>query len=190
MDIPLDKKVLLYAPTWRDDLYHSIGHYKFQLPLDLNLMKEKLSEEFVIILRMHYLVTEDLDIEPYEGFIYNFTDYEDIRDLYLVADVLITDYSSVFFDFANLKRPIIFFTFDLERYRDKLRGFYLDFEKYAPGPIVKCTEELIAEINELNNKGFQIPKSADDFFKRFCYLESGESSKKVIESIFVERYIK
>ena len=62
--------------------------------------------------------------------------YDDITDLYLISDMLITDYSSVFFDYANLKRPVLYYTYDLDKYRDVLRGFYLDMEKDLPGPLL------------------------------------------------------
>src|SRR5699024_741097 len=95
--IPLDKQVLLYAPTWRDDEFYGKGRYRFNLSLDLRLMQEALGDEFVVVLRMHYLVAEHFDLTTFEGFAYDLSDYEDIRDLYLLSDVLITDYSSVFF---------------------------------------------------------------------------------------------
>ncbi|HEX6922544.1 MAG TPA: CDP-glycerol glycerophosphotransferase family protein, partial [Bacillales bacterium] len=69
--IPLDKKVVLYAPTWRDDQFHAKGRYKFDLDLDLQLMREKLGDDYVVILRMHYLVAENFDLTPYEGFAFD-----------------------------------------------------------------------------------------------------------------------
>ncbi|MGW6109080.1 CDP-glycerol glycerophosphotransferase family protein, partial [Bacillus subtilis] len=140
MNIPEDKKVILYAPTWRDDQFYKKGKYKFDLDLNMEKLREEIGDNYVIILRMHYLVAENFDLSPYKGFAYDFSAYEDIRELYMVSDLLITDYSSVFFDFANLKRPMIFFVPDIETYRDKLRGFYFDFEREAPGPLVKTTE--------------------------------------------------
>ena len=151
MNVPLDKKVILYAPTWRDDEFYSKGKYKFDLQLNLDKMREKLGQEYVILLRLHYLIAENLDLSEYEGFAYNFSGYSDISHLYLVSDVILTDYSSVFFDYANLKRPMLFYVYDLDNYRDKLRGFYFDFEKTAPGPLVKTTEEVITNIQSLDN---------------------------------------
>ena len=135
--IPTDKKVILYAPTWRDDEFHEKGKYKFNLKLDLKKMQEKLGENYVIALRMHYLIAEHIATEGMGDFVYNLSDYEDIAELYLISDILITDYSSVFFDYANLRKPILFFTYDINKYRDTLRGFYMDFEKEAPGPLLK-----------------------------------------------------
>src|SRR5690625_1059431 len=112
LDIPLDKKVILYAPTWRDNDYYSIGKYKFSLQLDLDKLRHEFEGEFIILLRMHYLVAEKFDLSLYKDFVHDFSAYSDISDLYLISDVLITDYSSVFFDYANLRKPILFFTYD------------------------------------------------------------------------------
>ncbi|WP_412095000.1 CDP-glycerol glycerophosphotransferase family protein [Bacillus haynesii] len=184
MQLPADKKVIIYAPTWRDDQFYKKGKYKFDLDLDLAKMREEIGDDYVIVLRMHYLVAENFDLEPYQGFAYDFSSYEDIRELYMVSDLLITDYSSVFFDFANLKRPMIFFVPDIETYRDKLRGFYFDFEKEAPGPLVKTTEAVIEKIRETESLNYRLPDMFDPFYQRFCYLETGESSKRVVEKVF------
>lgn len=184
--LPHDKKVILYAPTWRDDQFYTKGKYKFNLELDLSEMMKQLGDRYVVILRMHYLVAENLDLSSYQGFAYDFSNHGDIRELYLISDLLITDYSSVFFDYANLKRPMIFFVYDIENYRDKLRGFYFDFEKEAPGPLVRKSEEVIEKVIEFEQKGYRVPDNFDAFYHRFCSLESGISSKRVVESVFLE----
>src|SRR5699024_4424903 len=131
--IPTNKKVILNAPTWRDNQFYGRCRYKFNIQMDIDLLKEELSEEYVVVLRMHYLIAENLDLSNYEGFIFDMSHHEDIRELYLISDMLITDYSSVFFDYSILKRPMIFYVYDIEEYRDSLRGFYFDFENEAPG---------------------------------------------------------
>ncbi|WP_106496186.1 CDP-glycerol glycerophosphotransferase family protein [Lentibacillus sp. Marseille-P4043] len=184
MGIPDDKKVILYAPTWRDNNFYGKGRYKFDLELDLAALQEQFGDTHVIVLRKHYLVAENLDISAYKGFVYDFSKYDDIRDLYLISDLLITDYSSVFFDYANLRRPMMFFVYDIDDYRDNLRGFYFDFEQKAPGPLVKTTEEIIAEIAKLEENGFQPSANYDKFYERFCYLEDGNASKRVVDHVF------
>src|SRR5699024_3040004 len=124
-NLPTNKKIILYAPTWRDDGHVAKGKYNFSLELDLKAMQEKLGSEYIVILRMHYLISEKIDLSDINEFAFNLSDHPDIGELYLISDILITDYSSVFFDYANLKRPILFYTYDLEKYRDELRGFYL-----------------------------------------------------------------
>lgn len=187
LNIPHDKKVILYAPTWRDNEFYEKGKYKFNLKLDLDLMREKLGKEYVVILRMHYLIAENLDLTNYHGFALDVSHHEDIRELYLISDLLITDYSSVFFDYANLKRPMIFFVYDIDEYRDTLRGFYFEFENSAPGPLVKTTEECIDQIDKVMKPGYSLPSNFDYFYNTFCYLESGESSKRVVETVFLNK---
>ncbi|MCM3026698.1 CDP-glycerol glycerophosphotransferase family protein [Bacillus safensis] len=186
MNLPLDKKLILYAPTWRDDQFYKKGQYKFDLDLDLHELRAAIGDEYIIILRMHYLVAENFDLGPYEGFAYDFSHYEDIRDLYMISDLLITDYSSVFFDYANLKRPMLFYVPDIETYRDKLRGFYFDFEQEAPGPLVKETSSVIEWVRETEQPTFTLPAAFAPFYEKFCYLESGESSKRVVE-VFLKK---
>ncbi|MEN0644766.1 CDP-glycerol glycerophosphotransferase family protein [Alkalicoccobacillus gibsonii] len=179
--LPQDKKVILYAPTWRDHEYYGPGNYKFKLKLDLDLLKKELGDEYVIILRMHSFVAENFDLKPYKGFVYDYSKGIDITDLYLVSDILITDYSSVFFDFAILKRPMFFFTYDIELYRGSIRGFYFNFEEESPGPIVTTTQELIKEVKQIS-LGFDYLNKA--FINRFCYLDDGHASEKTVEAIF------
>lgn len=186
MGIPLHKKVILYAPTWRDNEYYDKGRYKFELQLELDKLQKSLSDQYVILLRLHYLVAEDIDLTSYESFIYNYSHYEDIRDLYLVSDILMTDYSSVFFDYAILKRPMLFYVYDIATYRDTLRGFYFDFEKEAPGPLVKTTDEIIATIKQIENNNFQPLKNIDKFYETFCYLEDGKATERVVQKILNE----
>jgi CDP-glycerol glycerophosphotransferase len=181
--LPLDKKVILYAPTWRDHKFSRIGKYKFDLKFELDKMWEQLNEDYIIVLRLHYLIAEKIDISGYANFIYDFSDYEEISTLYLMADVLITDYSSAFFDFANVRRPMLFYVDDLAEYLDK-RGLYFDFNKNVPGPVVRTTEELIWELKKIEANHFQVDQTFEAFYQRFCYLEDGQASERVVKTIF------
>ena len=125
-----------------------------------------------------------MDVSKFKGFAYDFSHHEDIRELYLVSDILITDYSSVFFDYANLRRPMIFFVYDIDNYRDRLRGFYFDFEEKAPGPLVKTTEEVIAEIKKTEQEDYALPDNFEEFYQTFCEWEDGYSAKRVVETIW------
>src|SRR5699024_3450284 len=116
LGLPLNKKVILYAPTWRDDDYYTVGKYKFELKMDIERLRKELGSNYIIILRLHYLIAENIDLTGYTEFLYDFSQYEDIKNLYLVSDMLITDYSSVFFDYAILKRPMLFYVYDIEQY--------------------------------------------------------------------------
>lgn len=184
LNLPLDKKVILYAPTWRDDEFYGAGRYKFSLKLDLDKMKENFEKDYVILLRMHYFIADSLDLEPYHGFAYDFSNYDDIAELYLVSDILITDYSSVFFDYANLKRPILFFAYDLEKYRDKLRGFYLDIENDVPGPILKTTEEVVSAIRNIDKVKKSYERKYESFYNKFCSWDDGRASERTVKKVF------
>ncbi|AKE25378.1 Teichoic acid poly(glycerol phosphate) polymerase [Bacillus subtilis] len=120
----------------RDNSFYVKGKYKFNMVLDLESLKDQLSNEYIVILRVHYLVSENINLTEYMGFAYDFSDHNDIRELYLISDILITDYSSVFAYYVGLKRRYVP---DIKFYRDKLRDFYYDFEKCAPGPLFKTT---------------------------------------------------
>ncbi|GIN90692.1 CDP-glycerol:poly(glycerophosphate) glycerophosphotransferase [Siminovitchia terrae] len=182
--LPLDKKIILYAPTWRDNQFYSKGKYKFELQLDLERLKEELGNDYIIVLRLHYLVAENLDLTGYEDFVFDLSKHDDIRELYLISDIMVTDYSSVFFDYANLRRPMIFFVYDIEDYRDNLRGFYFNFEAKAPGPLVKTTEELIDEVKKIDELGFVPSENSEEFYNKFCYLEDGRASERVVKEVF------
>ncbi|APH66414.1 CDP-glycerol glycerophosphotransferase family protein [Bacillus spizizenii] len=177
-----DKKVILYAPTWRDNEFKKVGQYKFKLQFDLEEMKRELGDSVVILLRMHYLVSEKFNLGKYKEFVKDVSLYKDIRDLYLISDLLITDYSSVFFDYMNLKKPIVFFVYDLPAYRDSIRGFYFNFQQKTPGNLVQTSEELIKTVKELLHNP-HIDHNYEHFYNEFCNLEDGKASKRVIETI-------
>lgn len=184
--LPLNKKILLYAPTWRDHHHNGPGSYVFDLKLDLQEMKEKLGDEYFLLLRLHSFISESLDTNAYNTFVKDVSSHYDINELYLVSDMLITDYSSVFFDYGNLKRPILFFVYDIEEYRDEVRGFYFSLEEEAPGPLVKTTDSLIKAVQLMDREGINpFKKTYDQFYNRFCLLEDGEASKRVVEEILL-----
>ena len=186
LGIPADKKVILYAPTWRDDEFYGSGQYKFTLQLDLKKMQQELGDEYVVVLRMHYFIVDSLDLSEFTGFAFNGSVYNDIARLYLISDILITDYSSVFFDYANLRRPMLFFTYDLDKYRGVLRGFYIDVEEELPGPMLFTTEEIVDAIRDLPALESKYKEKYDVFYERYCGWEDGTSSKKVVEAVFKE----
>lgn len=177
-----NKKIILYAPTYRDNQHTSGVGYTYKTEVDFDKLQQELEEDYIILFRGHWLVANNFDFEKYKGFVYNVSDYDDINELYIIADMLITDYSSVFFDYANLKRPIMFYMYDLEAYRDEIRGFYLDIEE-LPGPIIKTEEELISNIKTISDQSFYDAKYKK-FNQQFNYLDDGKASERVINTIF------
>lgn len=181
LNISNDKKVILYAPTWRDDNYFSKGNYRFQLEIDLNKIKKLVSDEYVIVLRMHYLIAEQLDLSSFGDFVIDCSLYDDIRNLYLISDILITDYSSVFFDYSVLQRPIIFFMYDLDKYKDTLRGFYINDLSELPGEIARTNADLLRILEKVIYRNEF--KNYDFFYTKFCSLEDGKASQRVFDSV-------
>ncbi len=147
LDIPRGKKIILYAPTFRDNKHSEVAGYENLLGIDFEKLKEQIGDEYIVLFRAHYFVAKNIDFKKYNGFVKDVSDYEDVNDLYIISDLLITDYSSVFFDYANLKRPIIFYMYDYEDYKSNAREFYLD-QNELPGPITKTQEELVKAIND------------------------------------------
>lgn len=181
-NIPTDKKVVLYAPTWRDNDRVDIGQYNLKLQIDLEDFNKQLGNEYVLVIRAHYLVSENLDLDRYDN-IYDLSKANDVNELFLMSDTLITDYSSVYFDYANLHRPILFFAYDKDAYANDIRGFYLPYEEELPGPIFKTSEDLIAHIK--SGEYEKIPHSEEfkAFTHKYNYLDDGEATKRVGEYI-------
>ena len=184
LGIPLDKKTILYAPTWRDDEHYGKGEYKFTLALDLKKMKTMLEKDYVLLLRTHHYIADKIDTTGLGGFAYNLSTYDDISEIYLITDICITDYSSVFFDFANLKRPILFYTYDIEKYKNQLRGFYIDMNTEVPGPLLYTSEEVIDAILHIDTIQNRYQKRYDDFYDRFCCFDDGQASENIVKEVF------
>lgn len=184
--IPKGKKVILYAPTFRDNKYSAAAGFELANYIDFDKAKECLGDEYVILFRAHYFISQRLDIGDYEGFVYDVSKVEDINTLYVISDMLITDYSSVFFDYANLKRPIIFFMVDYHEYKNNLRDFYFDIEQ-LPGPVVKKQEEVFEYVKKFS-KGFTVNEKYCCFNDKYNYLDGPSTSKKVLDMIIESEY--
>jgi len=176
------RKIILYAPTWRDNQHESGVGYTYKVKLDLYRMKEKLVEEYLVLFRLHYLVANSIDFDEFKDFIYNVSLYDDINHLYLASDMLITDYSSVMFDYANLERPMLFYMYDLENYRDDIRGFYFDISE-LPGEIITEEDRLIKAIKE-TSESFKFDNKYKKFNNKYNYLDDGNASQRVANRIF------
>jgi CDP-glycerol glycerophosphotransferase len=175
------RRVLLYAPTWRDNHYDLAGRYKFDMKLDLEVLHRHFGDDSVLLIRGHQLVANRVGMSLFGGFVRNVSLYPDVADLYLIADVLITDYSSVMFDFANTGRPMLFYTWDLDEYRDELRGFYFDFEAEAPGPLLRTTGGVVEALSALDAVQAGSAERYAAFRQRFCALEDGNAAARVID---------
>lgn len=179
-NLPLDKKIILYAPTWRDNSYVASG-YTFELEADFHKWKETLSDEYIVVFKPHYLIINKYENDnSLNGFLYSISAEAEINELYVISDILITDYSSVFFDYAVLNRPIYFYMYDLEQYKGELRGFYLDIYKELPGKIYEDEDHLLTDIcNQVYDYSF-----LKSFNQRFNNQQTGDCAKKVIDIVF------
>ncbi|MGN1276772.1 MAG: CDP-glycerol glycerophosphotransferase family protein, partial [Floccifex sp.] len=128
-----------------------------------------------------------LDTTGLEGFAYNVSQYDDISELYLISDICMTDYSSVFFDYANLKRPILFYTYDIDKYKNQLRGFYIDMTSEVPGPLLYTNEEVLYAIEHIDEINEQYKERYEQFYQRFCHLDDGNASKRCVERVFLKK---
>ena len=180
-----DKKIILYAPTWRDNQHVAGQGYTYELGLDFDKMKQEFGDEYIILFRAHYFIANKLDLSEYEGFVYDVSRYDDVNELYLISDILITDYSSVFFDYANLKRPILFYMYDYEEYKNNLRDFYIDVEE-LPGPVIKTQDELIAQLKIMDKYYDTYSAAYEKFNNTFTYLDDGKASDRLIEECILQ----
>lgn len=180
----INKKIILYAPTYRDNQHTAGIGYTYETEVDFEKLRKELSDEYIILFRAHWLVAQNFDFEKYKDFVIDVSNHDDINELYVIADMLITDYSSVFFDYANLKRPIIFYMYDLEKYRDDIRGFYLNLDE-LPGKIIEKDDEIIEEIKNMLKK-FEYNEKYKKFNEKFNYLDDGQASKRVVDKIILK----
>ncbi len=187
LGIPKDKKTILYAPTWRDDQHYGSGQYKFELALDLQLMKERLQDDYVVLLRTHHYISDHIDVSGLGDFVINLSSYDDISEIYLISDICITDYSSVFFDYANLKRPILFYTYDFDKYKNQLRGFYIDMNTEVPGPLLYTSEQVVQAIEDIDEITEEYKERYDQFYDRFCCYDDGHASEHVAEAMLAKK---
>ncbi|MFJ8948715.1 CDP-glycerol glycerophosphotransferase family protein [Streptomyces sp. NPDC102381] len=185
LGLPEGKRVVLYAPTWRDHLYYAPGKYKFDYRIDPDEARRQLGDDHVLLVRRHPNVVDPVPGAG-DGFVWDVTAYSDMADLMLITDVMVTDYSSLMFDFANTGRPMLFFTYDLDHYRDTLRGFYFDFEENAPGPLLSTSQELIESIRDVDRLHRRHALQYRRFQQQFCDLEDGHAARRVVDHLLGE----
>jgi CDP-glycerol glycerophosphotransferase len=183
LGIPADARVVLYAPTYRDQVVDSRGRFRLDLQLDLERLREGVGHDTVVLFRKHHYIHDAVPATS-DGFVRDVSTYPDATELMLVADVLLTDYSSMMFDFANTGRPMLFFTYDLEAYQERIRGFYFDFEATAPGPLLGSTDQVAAALEDLDAVRAQYEERYRAFSSRFCEFDDGEAAARVVDRVF------
>jgi CDP-glycerol glycerophosphotransferase len=181
--LPSDKKILLYAPTWRDDQKQEGKGFIYQPPINFEYLKQRLENEYIILFRAHNLISNSFDFDRLGGFVRDVSKVDDINELYAVSDVLMTDYSSVFFDYGNLQRPMIFYMYDIEHYTQGLRGFYLDLRD-LPGDVVKTKEEVADILSRLPAYAKKYNIKLRKFHDTFNPLDDGSATARVVTEVF------
>lgn len=142
-----------------------------------------LGDDHVLLIRLHSRVQDGLPDRAAGGFAVNVTRYPDITDLYLVRDVLLTDYSSAMFDFGGTGRPILFFTYDIDRYRDGRHGFYFDFEATAPGPLLRSSAHVIEALRDIGAIERSYRRAYEAFAASYCALDDGHAAERVLRRL-------
>ena len=178
LGLPLDKKIILYTPTFRDQNSKGLGMYTQDFGLDLEKLSKQ--DDVVVLLRVHYLVV-DRFVNKFTNII-DFSDYDNINDLMIVSDVLLTDYSSTMFDYLLLRKPIVLNGFDVEIYRDKVRGFYLEYTD-LPADNITDVDSLLLILEDLSAYKEKHKESYDRALQTYSSFERGQSSKNVFDLI-------
>lgn len=195
LQLPKEKKILLFAPTFRNDGKDVEGKNLNRSGIDqikmidferlFRFLHEKFGGEWVLVCRFHYHVAEMVDWEElnnkYSGRIINGNLHDDMSEYLVCADVLLTDASSCMFDFIITNKPCLLFFPDIDNYANKERGFYIPIEK-LPFPLATNFDDLITAIKKINNDEYV--KGIDKIRSEFGYMEDGESSQRILEWIF------
>ncbi|QQZ10069.1 glycosyltransferase [Heyndrickxia vini] len=174
-----NKKIILYAPTWRGEV-GNVSDEINKIIHDIKVLEKSLSEQYTILLKVHSLMQNHL--KNSHKHISVVPEHVDSNELLSIVDLLITDYSSIFFDFIITKKPIIFYAYDQNQYK-KDRGFYLDIEE-MPGPICTSIFDVIDEVSNAQHYQDVYKEKLDFCQKTFLPLEDGQSTSRVIDAIF------
>jgi CDP-ribitol ribitolphosphotransferase len=172
------RKVILYAPTFRGAFMKASAG----VTIDMPFFKERLADDYVLVCKYHPLVKVRPPIPAaLRDFAIDLTNAMDINDLICVADVLITDYSSLVFEYALLEKPVIFYAYDLEDYYDD-RGFYYPYEELSPGPICRTNTEMVAYLEDMDAR-FD-PERIREFTRDFMDGCDGHATERIAEMVF------
>lgn len=171
------KKVIMFAPTFRGN-GQKTAYYDFD-KFDIEKMYNEFGKEYVVIMKLHPFVKNVPKIdEKYSDFIIDLSTEREINDLLFISDILITDYSSVCFEYSLLNRPMIFFAYDMEAYIAS-RDFYYPYKSFVPGPIVRDTDGIVNVIKKGDFKLEKLESFRNKFFDHF----DGKSTERVVDMI-------
>lgn len=178
LNIPNGKKIILYAPTYREYLWDANGKNLIAPPIHLDKWKQNLESNYVLLFRAHYTIGTALNILT-DNFLIDVSKYPNLNDLYAISDMMISDYSSCFFDYSILNRPMFCFAYDLEEYEEK-RGLYLNLNDVLPCNIHSDENTLLEDIKKVNIVGAS--RRTQNFHAKFA-PHAGNASKKIVDEI-------
>ncbi|WP_053689027.1 bifunctional glycosyltransferase/CDP-glycerol:glycerophosphate glycerophosphotransferase [Streptomyces sp. WM6372] len=181
LGIDPEKKVLLYAPTFRATADGAVEGFEF--PFDVEEFAERLGDRFTLLVRTHYLNSVSLP-PSVAGRVIDVSRHHDITPLLALADGLITDYSSVMFDYSVLDRPMLFFAYDYEKYATDIRGTYFDLKEKAPGPVVATADELLQALAAFDEADAKYAEARQRFLTEFGEYDRGDAARQIVEKFF------
>ncbi|ETI91842.1 MAG: Cps2D [Clostridium butyricum DORA_1] len=181
--IKINKKVILYAPTWRGKV-GKVTNNTSKLLEDIKILKQQVGEEYEILLKVHQLEYKYIESISKDEGIYSIPVEWDANELLSITDILITDYSSIYFDFLVTGKPILFYMYDKKEYIDT-RGTYIDvIQENMPGPISYNINDLVKDIKDIKGVNIKYKKQYDDSVKKYCSNQNGEVAKRIVNYIF------
>ena len=190
LGIPLGSRVVTYAPTWRDDAlvgWGSGASYREQPTLDWAALEAEAGQDVTFLSRRHRALPAHEG--PGSGRVLDVSGWPDMNELLAATDVLVTDYSSAFFDFACTGRPMVFFAYDLEEYRGRTRGHYFAMEDVVPGPVVdqveEATEAVVRAALDPDGERERFADRYRPFVDRFNPWDDGAAARRVVEAVFL-----
>ena len=150
----------------------------------MNYLCENIGEDYVLIIKTHYVISNALNIsDELSDFVYDCSGYDDVHELFIISDILITDYSSVFFDFAHSKKPILFFTPDMESYIES-RGVYHEVLQELPGPQLISNKGIVNAILNIESVSENYGESYFNFYNKYCSIGHGNAAEEIINKVF------
>lgn len=171
------RKVILYAPTFRGEIKEAVTPKEF----DLERFYDRFHKEYILLIKQHPFVKKSIEIpEHIREACMEITTQMTTEELLMIADVCITDYSSVVFDYSLRNKPMLFFAFDLDEYYDE-RGFYYPYEEFVPGPVVRTMDELMAAVEEIEQ--FDVNKMKD-FRNSYMSGCDGHATERILKEVF------
>ncbi len=176
----VDDIAILYTPTYRDSKNNGRASYYQELELDLE--KLDATTNVKVFLRVHYLISEAIDVSKYKNII-DVSSYPSINDLFIASDALLNDYSSTMFDYLALDKPLILFPYDLSEYKNDIRGFYMEYSQ-LPGEVIDGTDRLIEIANNLRSYHAIWKEDLSEFKQQMVLDSEKEASKLIVKKMF------